>query len=104
MSAEILIGLLGIGGLSTGVLLAVGKNMATVSNICKKIDKITNNLEEVRDVMISMPCTEYNGHIKVNPNFTHDYRRHETDVDNKTRMDSFGIYDFGKGGFKERWF
>ncbi len=108
LTAEIVLGLLGIGVLSTGVLVMVGRNQATVSHIKEKVVCIDDKLKEVRDVMISMPCTEYNGRIKVIPGFSHgnpiprnSSQRGVQIKDLDISEDSKCIYDFPGGGFKQ---
>lgn len=105
MTAEVIIGLLGVGALSTTVLIAVGKNLATVSHIKDKINCIDTKLKEVRDVMISMPCTEYNGKIKVIPGFSQQVSASRAPGGSGIRMNppdvgNRGTYDFKCRGFK----
>jgi len=62
--------LTGITLLNVGVYLKVGGHSVKIDSMGKKVTKLNGNLEDIKNVIIKLPCTDYNGqfHIKEEKN------------------------------------
>jgi len=61
--------LLGITALNVGVYLKVGSHSAKIKTMADKVTSLNGNLEDIKNVLIRLPCIDYNGKLKVNKDF-----------------------------------
>ena len=63
--------LIGVTALNVGVYLKVGGHSAKIENISNKVTKLNGNLEDIKNVVIKLPCTEYNGQFHIKEDINH---------------------------------